>query len=181
MQDRRIQIIGASGSGTTTLGRALAVRLAAPHHDTDDFYWRPTTPPFSEPRPVKERARLMRDMFIGRPDWILSGSTDGWGDDLIPLPDLLVYINTPTDLRLQRLHQREVIRYGKDAIAEGGWRHEQSTSFLEWASHYEASDREGRNRARQEAWMAKLTCPVLRLDGTRQTCELVDEIVREFP
>jgi Shikimate kinase len=41
----RIHILGASGSGTTTLGRALAERLQYPHFDTDDSFWVPTDPP----------------------------------------------------------------------------------------------------------------------------------------
>ena len=36
---RRIHILGAAGSGTTTLGRALAERLQCPHFDTDDYFW----------------------------------------------------------------------------------------------------------------------------------------------
>ena len=40
---QRIHILGASGSGTTTLGRALAERLQCRHFDTDDYFWLPTT------------------------------------------------------------------------------------------------------------------------------------------
>ena len=42
MRTRRIHIVGASGAGVTTLGRAVADALAIPHHDTDDFFWLPT-------------------------------------------------------------------------------------------------------------------------------------------
>ena len=34
----RIHLFGASGSGTTTLGVALAERLAIAHFDSDNFY-----------------------------------------------------------------------------------------------------------------------------------------------
>jgi len=34
----RVHIVGASGSGTTTLGRALATQLGCPHVDTDDVF-----------------------------------------------------------------------------------------------------------------------------------------------
>jgi len=44
---QRIHILGASGSGTTTLGRALAERLQYPHFETDDYFWLPTAPPTS--------------------------------------------------------------------------------------------------------------------------------------
>jgi len=46
MKSCRIHIMGASSSGATSLGRALAEALAIPHHDTDDYLWQPTTPPY---------------------------------------------------------------------------------------------------------------------------------------
>ena len=46
----RLHILGASGSGTTTLGRALAERLTYLHFDTDDYYWLSTDPPFTAQR-----------------------------------------------------------------------------------------------------------------------------------
>jgi adenylate kinase family enzyme len=42
----RIHITGASGAGVSTLGCALADALAIPHHDTDDYFWQPTSPPY---------------------------------------------------------------------------------------------------------------------------------------
>ena len=58
---RRIHILGASGSGTTTLGRALAERLQGPHFDTDDYFWLPTDPPYTQRRERTERQRLLMD------------------------------------------------------------------------------------------------------------------------
>ena len=43
----RILITGAAGSGTTTLGRALAAKLGCAHEDTDTYYWVPTDPPYT--------------------------------------------------------------------------------------------------------------------------------------
>jgi adenylate kinase family enzyme len=47
---QRIHILGASGSGTTTLGRALSERLQCPHFDTDNYFWLPTDPPWVQSR-----------------------------------------------------------------------------------------------------------------------------------
>jgi adenylate kinase family enzyme len=69
MKSRRIHITGASGSGVTSLGRALADALALPHHDTDDYLWQPTIPPYRKLRDVPDRLRLMREMFLPRADW----------------------------------------------------------------------------------------------------------------
>ncbi|MEO8329278.1 MAG: hypothetical protein ABI586_04660, partial [Candidatus Nanopelagicales bacterium] len=79
----RLHITGASGTGTTTLGHALADEWSAPHADADDYFWMPTSPPFSVKRPESERLPLMKQLFLPRDHWILSGSLMGWGDPLI--------------------------------------------------------------------------------------------------
>jgi len=178
MKSRRIHVTGASGAGVTTLGRALADALALPHHDTDDYLWQPTAPPYRVMREAADRLRLMREMFVPRADWVLSGGLDGWGDELIGHFDLVVFLKTPLDLRMQRLRSREAAHFGADVIAPGGWRHEETERFLQWASHYEDGTREGRNLARHEAWLMGLPCPVVRLDGARPIVELVTEVCR---
>ncbi len=91
MKPCRIHLLGASGSGVTTLGRAIADELAFPHHDTDDYYWLPTVPPFQQKRPRAERVRLMFEMFASRADWVLSGSMDSWGAEIHSLFDFVVF------------------------------------------------------------------------------------------
>jgi adenylate kinase family enzyme len=177
MKSCRIHIMGASGSGVTSLGRALADSLATPHHDTDDYFWRPTIPPYREMREASARLKLMREMFLPRADWVLSGSLNGWGDALIPDFDLVVFLVTPREIRLQRLRAREATRFGAHAVAPGGWRHEETQEFIEWASGYEEGE-VSRNLAKHQAWLVKLPCPVLRLDGSRPLLELVDEVRR---
>lgn len=179
MKSRRIHLMGASGSGVTTLGRALADRLALPHHDSDDYFWLPTAPPYQTTRPAAERLRLMREMFLPRLDWVLSGTVTGWGDELVPFFDLVVYVTTLRDIRLMRLRAREAAHFGADAVAPGGWRHEETEAFVEWASHYEAGDREGRSLAKHEAWLAGLPCPVVRVDGSRALADLVEQLCSE--
>ena len=170
--------MGASGAGVTTLGRALADTLAAPHHDTDDYYWRPTTPPFREKRPIADRLRLMEELFLGRSDWVLSGSLDGWGDPLVPKFDLVVFLSARTDVRLKRLRDREARHFGADAVLPGGWRYQETEEFIEWASHYDDGSREGRSLIRHEAWLETVKCPVLRADGAQATAGLVGDVIR---
>lgn len=178
MKSRRIHITGASGSGVTTLGRALADTLALPHHDTDDYLWTPTTPPYRVLREPAERLRLMQEVFLPRADWVLSGGLDGWGDAVIPSFDLVVFLRTPQDLRMRRLRAREARHFGAEDVGPGGWRFEETESFLEWASHYEDGTREGRNLARHEAWLMTLPCPVLRLDGSCPVTESVAQVLK---
>lgn len=176
MKTSRIHIMGASGTGAMTLGRALADALAIPHHDTDDYYWLPTAPPFQDKRPAADRERLMREMFLDLPGWVLSGSLDQWGHKIMPHFDLVVFLSVPMEIRLARLRERERRHFGEEAVAPGGWRHPETEEFVEWASHYDDGTREGRRRARHEAWLATLPCPVLRLDGTVPVDESVAQI-----
>jgi adenylate kinase family enzyme len=172
----RLHISGASGTGTTTLGRALASEWSVPHADTDDYFWAPTSPPYTTKRDVAERLRLMEEMFLGRDAWVLSGSLMGWGDPLIEHFDAVVFLSADHEVRMDRLHRREVTRYGA-SIEAGGAREAAYREFIEWANSYEDPQFDGRNRARHEEWLSTLTCPVLRLDSTRGVAELVAEIV----
>jgi adenylate kinase family enzyme len=170
--------MGASGSGVTTLGRAVANALALPCHDSDDYFWLPTTPPYRIQRERADRLRLMEEVFLPRADWVLSGSLEGWGDPLIAKFDLVVFLRTPREIRLARLRAREAAHFGADNVAPGGWRYEETEAFVEWASHYEDGDREGRTLDKHLDWLDKLPCPVLRLDGSRLLPELVGEVRR---
>jgi len=176
MRPARVHITGPSGSGTTTVGRLLALRLDYPHFDSDDFYWTPTSVPYRIKRERVERIRLMEELFAARPDWIVSGSLMGWGDGLIPRFNLVVYLYAPAEARINRLRDREAGHFGADATASGGWRNKETEEFLEWASHYEDGTREGRSQSEHEAWLAALPCPVLRLDATLPPDRLTHDV-----
>jgi adenylate kinase family enzyme len=177
MKSRRIHITGASGSGTTSLGRALASALTVPHHDTDDYFWQPTTPPYREIRAATERLRLMRELFLPRAQWVLSGSLQGWGDPVISYFDLVVFLYTTKDIRLHRLRAREAARLGDEAVSPGGWHHQETEDFIEWASHYDEGDTVSRTLEKHQAWLTTLPCPVIRLDGASPLSELVTHVV----
>ena len=177
MRRGRLHITGASGSGTTTLGRAVAQRLAMPHFDTDDIFWVPTDPPYQRKRNPNDRLRLLGELLGERRDWVLSGSLDGWGDPLVALFDLVVWMDVPTDTRLTRLAARERLRHGRAAIAPGGTQHQEHREFLAWAASYDNAPLETRSRRRHEVWLAHLPCPVLRLTGDRPTRSLVRDVL----
>jgi adenylate kinase family enzyme len=159
----RIHVFGASGSGTTTLGRALGARLAIPLFDADDYFWEKTDPPFKTPNPPDVRVRLLAADLDGRDRWILSGSVVGWGNVFAPSFTLAVFLSVPHELRMQRIVARERDRYGA-RIDPGGDMVEQSREFIAWASRYETAGYEQRSRVVHEAWINTLTVPLLRID-----------------
>lgn len=164
MTASRLHITGASGAGTTTLGRSLAENLGFRFLDADDFYWTPTIPPYREKRSREDRAALLLDEVRG--DLVLSGSIVGWGTDLEDAFDLVVYLWVPTDLRIARLRVRETEEFG-----------EVDEEFIEWAARYDTGGLEVRSRALHERWLSERTCPILRLEGARSVAESLLQVL----
>lgn len=171
----RIHVLGASGSGTTTLGAALAAALGCPHEDTDTYFWLPTDPPFTTPRPPDARLALLLPR-LGAASWVLSGSALKWGAPLELLYDLVVFLRLDPALRMARLRQREALRYGA-RIAPGGDMAAASQAFLDWATSYDTAGPEHRSLIAHEQWLAAQTCPVLRLDSSAPVNALVAAVL----
>ena len=161
----RIHILGASGSGTTTLGQVLATQLGCQHVDTDNYFWLPTKPPFQIKRDLQDRQQLLAEDLGSAARWILSGSLCGWGDIFIPKFELVIYLWIPQALRMERLVKREIQRYGAADVKPGGKRYSDSNAFLEWAAGYDEGGLGMRSKALHEQWLAALPCKVLRLEG----------------
>ena len=157
----RIHVLGASGSGTTTFGRALAANLGFEFLDTDDYFWKQK---YTEPNPVPDRIKLIQEEIQKKEKWVLSGSLCGWGDVFIPDFDLVVFIYLPHEKRMDRLKKREKQRYGSD-ILPGRARHQEYVDLIEWAQKYDTAGPEIRSKFGHEEWLKSLTCPILRFDG----------------
>ena len=166
----RLLVVGASGSGTTTLGRAVADAWAVPHADLDDYFWRPTDPAYAVPRPVPERLELMERVFLPRRAWVLSGSPVRWGEEVVARCEAVVFVTLDPQERIRRLRLREERRGGPIDPA-----------FLAWATAYDDLAATGRSRARHEDWLATLPQPVLRLDSAAPTVRLVEQVVGWTP
>ncbi|MGN8342570.1 adenylate kinase [Pseudomonas sp. SMV71] len=171
----RIYVTGASCAGVTTLGQNIATLLGVRQVDVDDYFWMPTNPPFTTKRPPSERVSLIQQKF-GDYDWVLTGSCMGWGEALITHVDLIVFVVTPTPVRLERLAEREKERFG-DRIAPGGDMHEIHVAFREWASRYDDPHFSGNNRAWHEAWLSEQAPPVLRIDGMNSAEKMAADVI----
>lgn len=171
----RLFIMGASGSGTTTLGRAISNRWAVPHADVDDYFWQPTSPPYREKRAPAERIALMRKVFLPRSAWVLSGSVMGWGEELVEKIDAVVLLTLDPESRMSRLRAREGVRL-LELARTGGIDEAAHEEFLSWARGYDDPDFAGRNLRRHEQWLAMLSCPVLRLDSSWPVDDLVHAV-----
>ena len=172
----RVHITGASGSGTTTLGRAAARHFGVPHFDSDEYFWLPSDPPYQQPRPRELRLALLEPKLREAESWVLSGSNHGWGDPLIPYYTLVVFLRVPTEIRLSRLRARESAEFGP-TIEPGGAMYEQAAEFLDWAEQYDEGPPTMRSLAAHELWLAELTCPVLRLEGAEAVEQNLEALI----
>jgi hypothetical protein len=176
MRRCRLHVVGASGSGTTTLARALANHWSVPHADADDYFWVPTDPPYVEKRPESARLSLMREVFVPREAWVLSGSMVGWGEAVIDECDAIVFLTLDPEERLRRLEAREVLRRAGRAFDPEAW-----AAFVDWARGYDDPAFEGRSRGAHEKWLADRDQPVLRLHSAADPEELLDTVLDWVP
>lgn len=174
----RIHIFGASGSGTTTLANSLEQRLGWKHLDADDYYWKKTEPPFQVKIPLSERnMAITKDIEIYN-SVIISGSMVSWGQQWESVFDYAVFLHIPPEVRMQRLMDREIERYGillqTDAEIQL-----KSKAFLDWAQQYDDPNFDGRSITVHKNWIKKLKCPVIQIEGDTTIEERVQHVLCE--
>lgn len=174
---RIIHIYGASGAGTTTLGRKICEEPGYRFMDTDDYFWMPTDPKFTTKRAPEERVRLMKEDILAADNVVISGSLVDWGDELIPLFTLAVRVETDTGIRIERLRKREKKLFGS-RIEPGGDMHKDHLAFIEWAGNYDTGSADMRSKAKHDQWQQLLRCPIIEIDGSRDLEEII-RIVKE--
>jgi adenylate kinase family enzyme len=172
----KIQIMGASCAGSTTLGKALAAQMGIPYFDTDDYFWAPSETPYT----VKRHPDLRHEMIMAdlnrHESWILGGSVIKWGEHWRTMFDLVVFLYIPHELRMQRLHTREVERYG-DLIFTDPQRAAQYQEFVAWAAKYEDITFSGRNIKAHEYWLKVVNAKKLEIRGDTTVEERIDRVM----
>ncbi|MBQ4044134.1 MAG: AAA family ATPase, partial [Clostridia bacterium] len=123
-----ILICGPNGSGKSTLGRALAGALGYRLMDTEDYYFPDPEAAYTVSRTRDEvRTLLLADMdrYAG---FVMVSVNGDWGEEINTRYDLVVWLSAPSDLRLTRVRQRTLDRFGERALP-GGDLYEQEEAF----------------------------------------------------
>ena len=81
----------------------------------------------------------MREVFLPRSAWVLSGSIMGWGEDLVEKIDAAVLLTLDPEARMSRLRARERIRF-RELAKTGGIDEAAHEAFLSWARGYDDPD-----------------------------------------
>ncbi|QJD95096.1 adenylate kinase [Mucilaginibacter robiniae] len=172
----KIHVLGASCSGTTTLGMVLSEHVGCPYFDSDQYFWKPSEPPFTIRREPHERNAMLHEDLLLHDNWIIGGSVINWGEEWLTAFDLVVFLYIPPAIRLQRLKNRELERYG-DVIFTNPERALQYQQFLEWATAYDTDAISGRTLKAHEAWLSKLSCSVLEIRGDTSVQERLNLVL----
>jgi adenylate kinase family enzyme len=175
----KILIFGASGCGTTTLGKEIAKSTSFVHLDADDYYWQKTTPPFIEKIPLDKRNENLKRDFKRFKNVVVSGSMVSWGKEWETAFDLAVFIRLENNERIKRLKKREIERYGEKLLTNKKIQ-QNSKAFLEWAFQYENPNFNGRSFKVHSHWIELLNCKVLRIDGKIELKSKTEKVIMEI-
>jgi len=105
MPGRRINVVGTSGSGKTTMARNLAARLGVPHVELDELHWGPN---WTEEPDELFRERVGR-LLVGE-GWATDGNYHAVRDIVWSRADTIVWLDYSLPMILWRLTRRTVRR-----------------------------------------------------------------------
>lgn len=172
----KIQIIGASGTGKSTLAKYISEQENIKWIDTDQYLWKDDS--FTENNPVDLRLSLYHQDIEANNSYIVSGSVFSWCPEGFADRDLLVFLTLDEDERMERLRCREVKRNNSDAMPldEIG---QYMNDFLEWCKTYwtEEDQSMGGTYAEQLHQIQISKSAVVRLDSSQPVTQLYQEIM----
>ena len=162
-----ICVCGLNGSGKTTLAGALAKELNFIHMDIEQYYFTSTHNPYSSSRTREEVERLLLKDIKKNPCFVFSAVNGNMTPEINENYTLVVYLDVPLDVRMKRIRQRAIDKFG-DRVLPGGDMYDQEENFFAFA--------EKRTPEKIEDWLKTLSHKVLRLDGTKPIQENVEHI-----
>jgi adenylate kinase family enzyme len=102
----RVNVLGVSGSGKSTVGRALAARLAVPYVELDELHHGPN---WTEATAEELRAKV--EPNAAQREWVIDGSYRAkLGSLVLERADTVVWLDLPIRVWLSRLARRTITR-----------------------------------------------------------------------
>ncbi len=166
-----IIIFGANGSGKTTLGKELAKKLNYKHMDIEDYHFIKSDIPYTITRSKEECFNLIINDIKIYNSFIISAVTGDFLDEISSLFELAIYIDTPKELRIQRVAQRGYDLHG-NRVRIGGDMYGQQQQFLSFVAN--------RSHDHISHYASTLSCPIIAIDGTKSIDENINLITARF-
>lgn len=166
-----IAIVGGNGSGKSTFGKALADMLGYKHIDVEDYAFRDSAVPYTEHRPVSEMREMIFRDIQKHGDFVLSSVGGDMGEEINALYKTIVYIQAPLDVRMERVKQRTIDRFGNRVLA-GGDMYVQEQEFLNFVAV--------RTLERTDSWVQKAGLPVIYVDGTALVTDTAQQLAKQL-
>jgi len=159
-----ILIMGLNGSGKSTVCHELADLLNYRRMDVEDYYFLDSDIPYTKSRTHEEVKQLMLDDIKFYHNYVLSSVRCDWGSEIVSTYRLAILLYAPLQVRLERIKQREIIRFGY-RVFEGGDMHESQKRFHDMVASLSAEI------LKKQAY--SLTCPVLEINSTLPVKEII--------
>ena len=186
-----IAIFGLNGSGKSTLCHALAKKIGYFEMDAEDYYFPEQKAsrqaslehisgiesepngqiPFTVSKTKQEaEAAVSNDIRI-HPQFILSGVTVNWSEEILSHIDIAFLVEVPLAERLRRIRMREEARFGA-RVLPGGDMYERQASF------HTAVEKRTLESVKESA--VQLVCPIITLDGMQPIETNLKIMIREL-
>ena len=104
---RRVNVIGGSGSGKTSVGRAIAATLGLPFIELDEIHWS-RYPNWR--MPATDEFRIWVDEATSGDGWVVDGSYGRVRDIIWSRADTVVWLDPPFLMRFGRVLRRTLGR-----------------------------------------------------------------------
>ena len=155
-----ILLCGLNGAGKSTLGKALAEKLGFHFIDSEDLFFPKTDaqPDYARPRKKEEAQRLLLEEIKFHENFVLASVTGDFGQDFSPCFQYAVQVAVPKEIRMKRLRERSFSQFG-DRMLPGGDLYGQEGAFFRFSG--------SRAENTVENCLRSLTCPVIKIDGTK--------------
>ena len=126
-----IIIMGLNGCGKSTICRELAELLNYRCMDVEDYYFLESEIPYTKSCTYEEVKQLMLDDIKTHHNYVLSSVGCNWGSEIAATYKLAVLLSAPLQVRLERIKQREIARFG-NRVLEGGDMYESNYDSTIW-------------------------------------------------
>ena len=98
-----IIVFGVNGSGKSTLGRELANILNFKHMDIEEYHFKKSKIPYTVERSREDCLNLMLADINKHRSFVISAVTGDFGDIIMQMYELAVFISAPIELCIKRI------------------------------------------------------------------------------